>query len=188
MPCSGFCQVFIILVSLTRITQEQVVRSGRFWYCCVAPDVAEGNVQQNCTIIFYMLRKWRKCSSRFNSFRDKTTSRRTVKFGWFIEFLITRGNVQQNITKVIREKSYVVLKFCTCQFLSIAILSIRVGILFQFVNYGHNYACLIILQAELMLTNVSSSYKVLQLMFTSGDNNSYFVHSKNFWEMIVDYW
>ena len=96
--------------------------------------------------------------------------------------------MQQNITKVIREKSYVVLKFCTCQILSIAILSITVGILFQFVNYGHNYACLIILQAELMLTNVSSSYKVLQLMFTLGDNNSYFVHSKNFWEMIVDYW
>ena len=96
--------------------------------------------------------------------------------------------MQQNITKVIRGKSYVVLKFCTCQFLSIVILSIRVGIFLQFVNYGHNYACLIILQAELMLTNVSSSYKVLQLMFTLGDNNSYFVHSKNFWEMIVDYW
>ena len=72
--------------------------------------------------------------------------------------------------------------------LSIVILSIRVGIFLQFVNYGHNYACLIILQAELMLTNVSSSYKVLQLMITSGDINSYFVHSKNFWEMIVDYW
>ena len=96
--------------------------------------------------------------------------------------------MQQNITKVIRGKSYVVLKFCTCQFSSIAILSIRVRILFQFANYGHNYACLIILQAELMLTNVSSSYKVLQLMITSGDINSYFVHSKNFWEMIVDYW
>ena len=95
--------------------------------------------------------------------------------------------MQQNITKVIRVKSYVVLKFCTCQFLSIAILSIRVGILFQFANYGHNYARLTNLQAELMLTNVSSGHKVLQLMFTSGDN-AYFVHSKNFWEMIVDYW
>ena len=95
--------------------------------------------------------------------------------------------MQQNITKVIREKSYVVLKFCTCQFLSMSILSIRVGILFQFTNYGHNYVCFIILQVELMLTNVSSGHKVLQLMFTSGDN-SYFVHSKNFWEMTVDYW
>ena len=113
----GYCvKIFTFVVSLTQISQERHIRSGSFWYQRVAPDLPESNVQQNCTIMLYILCKWRKCVNRFNSFRDKTTVCRTVKFGWVIEFMFTRGNVQQNIEKVIREKSYVNFKFLQVSF------------------------------------------------------------------------